>query len=329
MLHTEIANLMEEKGKMFEWAEKVEYNQRLTDEEKEISQVVDAWAKEIGRMGKDPNNEIASYIIRTIEPQVYDAPDELLDLMFDRGNIGEFDDVKSIIEPKNTLVAYEAAKGGTVDKSYIDLTSAYPTWKHLQIDTEIPYADLRRNGFKSIAKLTVFAEEALKNKMFFNIFSAIDAMITSGSEQYISAGSSLTQTAMDALALYIMDRGTNPITVSLSKYAQQIARMEGQSSFMSDDMKNEFNRYGLMRFYGGVRIGYISGGRKTGDNQLLLPDKRIFGIADKIGTLDMKGELRVLEDFDNQAEKVNLKITGFEYGTCITRPENIAKIVLS
>ena len=89
--------------------------------------------------------------------------------MFDRGTIGEFDDTKSIIVPKNTLVAYEAAKGGTVDKSYIDLTSASPTWTHLQIDTEISYADLRRNGFKSIAKLTVFAEEALKNKMFFNI----------------------------------------------------------------------------------------------------------------------------------------------------------------
>jgi len=40
----------------------------------------------------------------------------------------------------------------------------------------------------------------------------------------------------------------------------------------------------------------------------------------------MRGDLRVYETPDNNLEKYNLKITGFEYGTCIEKPEKVAKI---
>jgi hypothetical protein len=260
---------------------------------------------------------------------VYDVPDALLDSMFDRGSIGEFDDYKSNVMAKNNLVAYDAAKGGNVNKSYIDFSALAPTWKHKQVDTELKYAELRRNGYKSIATLTVFAEEALKNKMFFDIFSAIDAAIT-GSDQAIAAGGTTpTVTAMDALALYLIDRGENPFTVSLSKYAQAIAKMTGQSTFMSDIMKDEFNRYGLVNFYNGVKIGSISGAKKTGDDKQLITDKRIFGIAGKIGKLDMRGNLRVYETMDNHREVVELKITGFEFGYCVERIDKVAKITMT
>ena len=39
---TEIAELMNKDGQMYDWASKVEYKNNLTSEEKEISTVVDA-----------------------------------------------------------------------------------------------------------------------------------------------------------------------------------------------------------------------------------------------------------------------------------------------
>ena len=35
---------------------------------------------------------------------------------------------------------------------------------------------------------------------------------------------------------------------------------------------DEFNRYGLVNFIDGVRVASISGAKKTGKGQLLLPD---------------------------------------------------------
>ncbi|GAB6989360.1 hypothetical protein [Paenibacillus pini] len=329
MIKTEIASLMNEQGKVFEWAQKVERKMEMNSEDKDISSVIDAWAKDIGTKGIDNDLEISNFLVKVVNPEVYDVPDELLESLFDRGSIGEFDDFKTTENPKNTLVAYDAAKGGTVDKSYIDNIASNPIWKHKQVETEVSYADLRRNGFKSIANLTVFAEEALKNKMFFDIFSIIDTAIAGG-EQLINAGGAMpTAAALDQLALYLIDRGENPMTVSLSKYAQSIAKMSGQASLMSDAMKDKYNRYGLVDFYNGVRIGTISGAKRTGDNQLLLPDKRIFGVAGKIGTLDMRGAVRVYETMDNKREVVELKITGFEYGVAINKIDKIAKIVLT
>lgn len=42
----------------------------------------------------------------------------------------------------------------------------------------------------------------------------------------------------------------------------------------------------------------------------------------------MRGSLRIYEGFNNKSEKVELKITGFEYGYTIERSENMAKLVL-
>lgn len=329
MLKNEIASLMNEKRRMFEWATKVDKNLSLTAEDREISQVVDAWAKKIGTNGADPNNEISEYIVRTLTPEIYDTPDELLDMLFNRGSIGEFDEYQINEVTRNTLVAHDAGFGGTVDKSYIDVTASKPTWRHKQVETEVRYSDLRNNGYKTIATLTAYAEEALKNKMFFDIFNTVDLAITGGDQLISVAGSKPTEAAMDALALYLIDRGANPLTVSLSKYAQDIGKMAGYTSYMSDNMKDNFNKYGLVKFYNGVSIGAISGAHKTGDGQGLLPDKRIFGIAGKIGNLDMRGDIRVLETMDNKKEVIELKITGFQFGMALTNLDKIAKISLT
>ena len=328
-LKIEVAELMEKPGVMFDVAEKVEYKRNLTNEEKEVFEISDAWAREIGKTGNDKDCEIAAFVNKVVNEEIYNAPDELLDSMFDRGSIGEFDDEEFVKTPKNTLEAHEAAKGGTVDRSYIDFTAIKPITKNRQIETDLSYFDLRKNGFNSVATLTTYAKEALQNALLCHVFSMIDNAIVGG-EQLVTAGGKVpTQTAVDAFNLYLLDRDPAAVAVCLSKYAQALGRMDGRSQYMSNAMKDEFNRYGLVNFIDGVRIASISGAKKTGKGQLMLPDLRIFGCAGKIGALDMKGELHTYEDMDNSNEKVIIRVKDFTYSVGITNIENCNKMVLT
>lgn len=330
----EVSEIMEKNGQMYDWAEKVNRGVSLTAEENEISQVVDAWAKEIGTKGKDTDHEISEFIIKTITDPVYSKPDALIEKIFEYDSIGEFDDFVINKTPKNTLVAYEAAKGGNVFKSYIDATALTPTWKHAQVETEISYAQLRRGGFKNIANLAVYAKEALDNKKIKDIFSVLDTAIAGGEQVFAVTGgeSALSKTILDKLSLYVIDHladGDEGIIFGLNKYAQAIANMSGYTSYMSDKAKDDYNRYGLVKEYGGCVIGGFSGARKAADGELLVPDKRIFGIGGVIGTICDRGELRVYETLDNNKERVSLKFTGYEYGIKVTNPENVAKITFT
>lgn len=335
-VNTEIADLMNTSGRVYEVAEKVVGKCNLTNEDKEIAEVVDAWAKEIGKTGNDRDNEISQLILKTISDPVYDKPDEILAMMFDQDSVGEFDDYEINKTPKNTLKAYEAAKGGNVRKSYIDGSIMNPTWKHAQIETELTYGQLRRNGFKSIAQMAVFAKEALDNKKIADIFSGLDAAITAG-DGVITAtggtgGNAISITDADSLSLYVLDmleNGDQGFAFGLNKYAQALAKLQGANSYMSDSMKDAYNRYGLAKEYNGLLIGGFSGQKKASDGALLVPDKRIFGVAGKIGVICDRGELRVYETLDNNKEKVHLKFTGYEYGYKITNPEKVGKIIIA
>lgn len=327
-IRTEIDELMKNDGVLFDVAEKVEYKRDLSAEEKEIAEISDAWAKEIGKTGKDPDCTIAEFINRTVNEEVYNAPDELLDQIFDRGSIGEFDDTEGHKDPKNTLIAHEAAKGGTVDRSYIDISVIKPTWKNRQVETDISYVDLRKNGFKAIATLTTFMKEACQNYLFYDALSMSDTAVTGGDQVIPVSGTTPTLEAMDALSLYLNDRGSDNVIVTLNKYAQAIRRMPNFAQYLSSEMKNDFNRYGLVKTYDGIGIAGISGAKKTGSGNMLLPDKRIYGIADKIGNLDMKGETHTYQDMNNQGEKVHIMLKDFTYGFMLTNIENFAKVTL-
>lgn len=326
---SEIKDIMSKEGVLFDVAEKVEYKRQLNAEEKEIAEISDQWAKEIGKTAKDPECTIAEFINRTVNEEIYNAPDELLDQIFDRGSIGEFDDVEGHKDPKNTLVAHEAAKGGTVDRSYIDISVLKPTWKNRQVETDLSYVDLRRNGFKSIATLATFMKEACQNALFFDALSMADNAVTGGEQVITVSGATPTLEAMDKMSLYLNDRGSDNVIITLNKYAQAIRRMSNFSQYMSDAMKDDFNRYGLVKTYDGIAIAGISGAKKTGTGSLLLPEKRIYGISDKIGNLDMKGEIHTYQDMNNQSEKVHIMLKDFTYGFMLTNIENFAKITLS
>lgn len=328
MLDNEIASIVKSVN-AFELAQKTRHNIALTENEKIAAAQLDEWAREIGNTGHDANREIASFIRKTLNEELYNAPHELFDYMFDRGSVGEFDDYETTVMPENTLISYEAAKGGRVDKSYLDITVLKPKWKNRQIETEITYADLRRNGWKTVALLTSYAMDALNNAMFRDIFADIDSMIATGADNCIVNGSAApTAASMDALALYLNDRNQGgAVCVALSKYIQAISKMTG---FDSDAMRDEVHKNGKLGVYDAVGLYPISAAKKYGDGELLIPDKRIFGIAGKIGTLDMKGDIHVYEDMDNDNDKVEIKIKDFTYGYALNDKtvENVCKIIV-
>lgn len=330
MLNTEIAEVMQAPGKVYEVAEKTQYNRVLNGEEKEIAEVMDAFVRDVGKTGRDTDKQIASFITKTVQDELYNAPDELLDSMFDRGNIGEFDDFQAERTVKNTLVAHEAAKGGNVPRSYLHLETLTPVWHNLQVETDLSYVDMRKNGWKSVANLTTFMTETLKNKMFAIVLNQVDAAIAGGEQKIDVSAAAPTMEAMDKLALYLNEYsdGSNPFTVSLMKYCSQLRRMTGYAQYLSDSMKDDFNRYGLVKTYDGVAITGISSAKKLGDGSLLIPDKRIFGIAGKIGELDMKGEIHTYQNEDNQNERVHLMVKDFTFGHAISHIERVAKITL-
>ena len=170
MTQIEIAELVKDTS-VCEIATKTVKKLNMTDNEKVVAEQLDEWARKIGETGHDPDHEIAAFITLTINDEFYDAPNELLDSMFERGSIGEFDDYEAVIQPvKNTLIAHEAARGGNVEKSYLDFSILKPTYRNRQVETQISYVDLRRSGWKSVALLTDYVQLVYACKRTFELF---------------------------------------------------------------------------------------------------------------------------------------------------------------
>lgn len=314
---------------MYELAMKTQKGIPMTDTEDMVVAQLDAKFKEIGKLGYDKDREISAFMTRVLTEELYNTPDELLDLIFDQDTIGANDDFELITEPKNTLVAYDAAQGGNVPKSYLDISAMTPKWKTKQIESEISFADLERNGWKTVARFTEYATQAFKNAMFRDIFSDLDSVIVSGAPNYITvSGDTMTQAAADALALYVNDWAEGEGTiVGYTKYIQQISKLQG---FDSEAMKDEIHRTGRLGMYDGVALTPISSVRKQGDGTGLFIDKRVFGVAGKIGRLTMRGEMKVYETENNNKEKIELKACGFTYGWAFesAAAEKVCKVVL-
>ena len=323
-----LSEAMKQRGRMYEWSEKVVKNKVLTEEDIAISEAVDAFAKKIGTTGV-PEIALSQFLVKVIEPEVYNAPSELLDLMFTQDSIGEFDDIGIVKNPVNKLLAQESApRTGNVDKSYIDFTRGTKESVHLQVETEIKMSDLRQNGVKTIALLTQYAIEALNNKKFYHIFNTVDGLVTSPSPNGLETSGSLTMNIMDDFSGYLTDNGINPIMIGLSSDLRGIKHMQGFENFLSDNMKSALNMNSVMSLYNGVKIASVKAGQKLADGKTLLPQKKIFGFCDKIGQMYMRGGLRVLQTPDNNREVISLKFTGFEFVYVITDLDKMAKLTI-
>lgn len=77
---------------------------------------------------------------------------------------------------------------------------------------------------------------------------------------------------MGCFSLYLLDRDSAPVAITLSKYAQALGRMSGATEYRSEAMKDDFNRYGLVKFNDGINIASISGAKKLVGGEKLLPD---------------------------------------------------------
>jgi hypothetical protein len=333
LYNTEVASVVKEKS-VLELSAKSANKTSLTNEDREAIDILDNFAREMGESGKssDNNKVMAEYIKQTIEPTIFEPEESLLGNFFDFGTIGEFDEKAYTGLPKNTIKVYDASRGGNVPKSYVDPTVYAPKKFSLQAEAELNYSDLRRNGFKSIAKMTELAVDSFNAEKFFRIFAGIDnALNTLSGDQNISTGSALTQANADILSRYLRDMAIdgNPMMLGLSTYTDDLSRMSGQQGFMSEDMKNEFNKLGLVNTYRGIQVQGVPYARLTADGKHLIPDKRIFGIAGKIGQLDVRGGMRNYETYDNNAEKVTLKFTGYEIDYVIYHLDRIARITFA
>ena len=315
---------------MYELACKTNYGLETSENEQTVIAQLDKRFKEIGAAGNDPHNEIGSFITKVINTEIYDTPDDLLDTLFDRGTIGTNDDFNLVVDPKNTLVSYDAAPGGNVPRSFLDVSVRKPHWNNKQIETDISFADVEKNGWKTIAKYTEFSVAEFKNAMFLHIFSVIDDGIATGAENCITEGGAMpTQATMDALALYVNDRANGDgVAVGMSKYIQAASKLTG---FVSEDMINEVHRNGRLGVYDAVSLYPISAAKKLGNGANIFPDKRIYGISGKIGTLNMKGEVKVLQEEDINKEVFHLKFANFTYGYAFNDDalENVCKVVLA
>lgn len=325
-----IQEFINDPTKLYSLSAKVNNKVELTNEETDITKEISAWANEIGKRGKDIDGSFASYIQSVITPELDASRDFLIDALFNEGQIGEFDYKDYTKEPENTLKAYNSAKGGNVFKSYLDLSKAKSNIKHSQVEFEIPYVEFRKpDSFKTVAKYTMYAEEALKDKLFSDVFNTLDKSLTNG---IVAGGSTLTLANMDALVLYLLDRqesGDEGTIVTQNKYAQAIARLEGYDKYMSDSMKEKFNKYGMAVDYSGFKVAGVSGYRKVADGSLIIPDKTIYAFMGKVGNIDMRGDIRVYETSDNQNEVLSVKVTGFDYQFAITKPNKVQKLTLS
>jgi len=331
-MNLELSTKMKENGFLVEWAERVQYGLELNNDHKETSEALDEWARKIGERGLDKDHEIAELIRKAISNDVVAAPDELIAMMFDESSIGEFDDVRGEVDPKNTIKVFESIKGGNVDASYIDFTRATPSWTELQAETYLPYVHLRRSGFKTVANLITHIKEALAMKRWSVLFNRAAAAVTAAPNLISEATAAPTATSADALALYMMDiteSGENPVMLAQNKYIMAMSKLPAATNMQSEEAKEAWRRFGSIGFYAGTEMRGFSGVRKMANGDYVIPNKLVLGIAGKIGDAITRGETLVYESMDNNAEQVHIKVNGFSFGTMITKPEKIAKIVMA
>ena len=161
------------------------------------------------------------------------------------------------------------------------------------------------------------------------MFTVLDNAITYGADNYITeATTAPTLTSMDALATYVAERAEvgDGLILGLYKYILGASRLETAS----DAMKDEMYKNGVLAYYGGIPMKYLSSAKKV-QGQLMIPDNRIFGIAKQIGTLDMKGDIHTYQDEENGRERIQLYWKDFTFGYAFTADtlKNVAKIVLA
>lgn len=325
-------------GEALNWAKKVYGNsisangakQELSEEEVAFSNVINDMVGKAWKFNSTQAKEtIAEVIVKIIEPEIFNAPNEILDALFADGTYGEFDKMRVEGSYKNTLVAREnALRTGNVDKSYIDFTRGTSKETHLQIETEYPMSNLRRDGAVGVATLTMFALQEFEARKFSILIGWLDSALVGGTNVFEYTGS-MTKTAVDDFTGYLSDYCFEgiPQAIALSNTMRELSRVSGMENFYSTAMKDKINVATMLDIYNGTALNSIKAGKKMGDGNTLLKKDVVLGLAGKIGEKYTKGAMRSEVINDGNSEIISLKFTGVEFGIRIDDLTKVAKLV--
>lgn len=330
-MNTELSAIMGTDGRLVEWSNTVKYAPgELNSEDKEISSVMDAWVKELGKTGYDRDHELSQLIEKTFTPETVSAPSELIDALFDPENIGEFDDYRTTVTPTNTIQVYDAIDGGNVPRSFIDHKVLKPSWVSLQAETDLTLAQIRRGGYKTVANLITYINEAFELARVSRLLDILDKAITGEPNKFDEGGAEPTDEVTSALATYLMDQADGsgePMIFGMNKYIVGISKLDSTLHGFSDAVKSQYNKTGKVDYYSGARLIGLTGTKKMADGKLVIPDKRLFAVAGKIGKCITRGETRVMQETDINNEKIHVKVAGYSFGTIFHDINMAAKVV--
>jgi hypothetical protein len=329
-MNTEISAIMDQSGRVLDWANAVKYSPaELSAEDKEISAVTDAWVKELGKTGYDKDHELSALITKTFTPETVSAPSELIDMLFDTDSIGEFDDYRVTVDPKNTIEVYDAITGGNVPRSFIDHKVLKPTFCSLQAETSLKLEDIRRGGYKSVANMITNINEAFELARVTRILDILDKALAGGENVFTETGATPTEEICRKLATYLMDvtNGETPAIFGQNKYIVGMTGLQSAQYGFSDAVKNQYNKVGKLDMYAGCRLFGLSGVKKLANGDFIIPDKRLFAAAGKIGKVITRGETRTYQETDINNEQIHIKVGGYSFGTVVTDISKAAKVV--
>ena len=329
-MNTEISAIMDQSGRVLDWANAVKYSPaELSAEDKEISAVTDAWVKELGKTGFDKDHELSALVTKTFTPDTVSAPSELIDMLFDNDSIGEFDDYRVTVDPENTIEVYDAITGGNVPRSFIDFKVLKPTFCSLQAETSLKLEDIRRGGYKSVANMITNINEAFELARVTRILDILDKALSGGENVFTETGATPTEEICRKLATYLMDvtNGETPAIFGQNKYIVGMTGLQSAQYGFSDAVKNQYNKVGKLDMYAGCRLFGLSGVKKLANGNLIIPDKRLFAAAGKIGKVITRGETRTYQETDINNEQIHIKVGGYSFGTVVTDISKAAKVV--
>jgi hypothetical protein len=286
---------------------------QLDADETEIVKTIEAAIKEMNRGGmrSDDMHLMAQFIQSVVQRDIENIPEEALAHCFDEMAVGANDVVEPYMLPEDTFVAYEAAHGGNVPASYLNIAPTEMKTKNLQVETYASFRSVSANPWKSISAITEYAGLALRGAMFRAIFADLDAKIPT-SNTVVAGASFPTQAEADELAQFAFSQGlADSAIIARAKYIFPFGGFAGAS----DAALNDAYARGVPGLYRGVRLIPVRETSSMKQNQLF-PDNRIYAVAGKIGTLVTRGEISTAVDADNNTDQFHFlfKNFTFEYG---------------
>lgn len=304
-------------GEALAWARNVVGKVELSEREKAFSATIDEQVNQVWKYGNAmAKSHIAEIIVKIVEPEVFDVPMEMMTQIFDNGTLGEFDDMEFESKWINGLVAKQSAiRTGNVEKTYLGSMDAKKEMTNLEINTEFPMAELRKPNGLGVAELALYALEAFNNAKYRFMLNFIETKV--GAKAF---SGTITAGTVDPFLGYLYDyneSASNSQVIGLSNHIRTLSKTVKDGVMYSESMKDALNKDAKLQVLDNSVLVPIKAGRKDGTGQTLIPDKKLYGFAGKVGTMLTRGELRTYIDQNNNSEVFDVLFKGVEFGVSV------------